>query len=103
MFLFADLGWIRFSITAPAWEQPKGVPKPLLPSTECSMEIATESCTLGPRRNTMPDPNPTKDQDPTQPEASKEDAPDGTELTDEQLEKAAGGIGHDASNGMSFT
>ena len=41
----------------------------------------------------MPDPNPTKDQDPTQPEASKEDAPDGTELTDEQLEKSAGGIG----------
>ena len=40
----------------------------------------------------MPDPNPTKDQDPTQPEASKEDAPDGTELTDEQLEKAAGGM-----------
>ena len=41
----------------------------------------------------MPDPNPTKDQDPTQPEASKEDAPDGTELTDEQLKKAAGGVG----------
>jgi hypothetical protein len=39
----------------------------------------------------MPDPDPTKDQDPTQPEASKEDAPDGTELTDEQLKKAAGG------------
>ena len=39
----------------------------------------------------MPDPDPTKDQDPTQPEASKEDTPDGTELTDEQLEKAAGG------------
>ena len=40
----------------------------------------------------MPDPDPTKDQGPTRPEASKEDAPDGTELTDEQLEKAAGGI-----------
>ena len=40
----------------------------------------------------MPDPDPTKGQDPTQPEASKEDAPDGTELTDEQLEKAAGGV-----------
>ena len=40
----------------------------------------------------MPDPDPTKDQDPTQPEASKEDAPDGTELTDEQLKKAAGGM-----------
>ena len=40
----------------------------------------------------MPDPDPTKDQDPTQPEASKEDAPDGTKLTDEQLEKAAGGM-----------
>ena len=39
----------------------------------------------------MPDPDPTKDQDPTQPEASNEDAPDGTELTDEQLKKAAGG------------
>jgi hypothetical protein len=51
-----------------------------------------ESCTLGPRRNIMPDPDSAKDQDPTQPEASTEDAPDGTELTDEQLEKAAGGI-----------
>ena len=44
----------------------------------------------------MPDPasdsNPTKHQEPAQPEASNEDAPDGTELTDEQLEKAAGGI-----------
>ena len=40
----------------------------------------------------MPDPEPTKDQDPTQPEATNQDAPDGTELTDEQLEKAAGGI-----------
>ena len=39
----------------------------------------------------MPDPDPTKDQDPTQPEAFKEDTPEGTELTDEQLEKAAGG------------
>ena len=45
----------------------------------------------------MPDPDPTKDQDPTQPEASKEDAPDETELTDEQLEKAAGGMVSDAS------
>ena len=46
----------------------------------------------------MPDHDPAKDQDPTkgqghtQPEASTEDAPDTTELTDEQLEKAAGGI-----------
>ena len=40
----------------------------------------------------MPDPDPTKDQDPTQPEASKEDTPDETELTDEQLEQAAGGM-----------
>ena len=48
----------------------------------------------------MPDPDPTKDQDPTQPEASKEDAPDGTELTDEQLEKAAGGApGQDGVDG----
>ena len=43
----------------------------------------------------MPDPvsdsDPTKDQDSTQPEASTQNAPDGTELTDEQLEKAAGG------------
>ena len=39
----------------------------------------------------MPDPDPAKDQDPTQPEATNQDAPDGTELTDEQLEKAAGG------------
>ena len=45
----------------------------------------------------MPDPEPTKDQDPTQLEASKEDAPDETELTDEQLEKAAGGMVSDAS------
>ena len=40
----------------------------------------------------MPDPDPTKDQDLTQPEASKEDAPDGSELIDEQLKKAAGGM-----------
>ena len=46
----------------------------------------------------MPAPDPTKDQDlakdqdPTQPEASTQDAPDKTELTDEQLKKAAGGI-----------
>ena len=45
----------------------------------------------------MPDPDPTKDQDPTQPEASKQDAPDMTELTDEQLEKAAGGVDSYAS------
>ena len=45
----------------------------------------------------MPDPDPTKDQDPTQPEASKQDAPDMTELTDEQLEKAAGGVDSSAS------
>ena len=33
----------------------------------------------------MPDPDPTdptKDQGPTQPEASKDDSPDGTELSD---------------------
>ena len=41
----------------------------------------------------MPDPDPTKDQDPTQPEAANQDTPDGTELTDEQLDKAAGGTG----------
>ena len=35
------------------------------------------------------DPDPTKDQDSTQPEASTQNAPDGTELTDEQLEKLA--------------
>ena len=43
----------------------------------------------------MPDPDPTdptKDQGPTQPEASKDDSPDGTELSDAQLEKAAGGF-----------
>ena len=43
----------------------------------------------------MPDPvsepDPKKDQGPTQPEASKEDAADQTELTDEQLEQASGG------------
>ena len=37
------------------------------------------------------DPDPTKDQDLTQPEASKKDAPGGSELTTEQLEKAEGG------------
>ena len=37
------------------------------------------------------DPDPTKDQDPTKPEASKQGASDETELTDEQLDKAAGG------------
>ena len=51
----------------------------------------------------MPDPDPARDQDPTRPEASQDSASDETELTDEQLEKAAGGIGHDASNGMSFS
>ena len=45
----------------------------------------------------MLDPDPTKDQDPTQPEASKEETPDGTELTDEQLEQASGGVISDAS------
>ena len=40
----------------------------------------------------MPDPEPNKDQDPTQPEASQNGASDEAELTDEQLEKAAGGI-----------
>ena len=41
-----------------------------------------------------PDPtptDPTKDQDPTHSEAAQNSAPDETELTDEQLEKAAGG------------
>ena len=51
-----------------------------------------------PRRNDMTDPvtdpdltDPTKDQDPTHSEAAQNSAPDETELTDEQLEKAAGG------------
>ena len=44
------------------------------------------------------DPDPTKDQDPTQPEASKEDAPDGAELIDEQLKKAAGGAAPEEPN-----
>ena len=48
----------------------------------------------------MPDPDPTKDQALTQPEASKEDAPDGTELTDEQLEKAAGGMAASEADGL---
>ena len=50
----------------------------------------------------MPDPDPTKDQDPTQTEASNEEAPEGAELTDEQLEKAAGGFfdGHVAIVGV---
>lgn len=49
----------------------------------------------------MTDPDPTKDQDPTQPEASKQDALDGTELTDEELKNAAGGLTHttDGSDG----
>ena len=51
--------------------------------------------TLSPWSNEMPDPasdpDPTKDQDLTQPEASKKDAPGGSELTTEQLEEAAGG------------
>ena len=45
----------------------------------------------------MSDPDPTKDQDPTHPEASQDSASDATELTDDQLEKAAGGI---ALNGL---
>ena len=43
-----------------------------------------------------PDPtptDPTKDQDPTHSKAAQNSAPDETELTDEQLEKAAGGVG----------
>ena len=49
----------------------------------------------------MPDPvshpeptptDPTKDQDPTHSKAAQNSAPDETELTDEQLEKAAGGF-----------
>ena len=40
-----------------------------------------------------PDPtDPTKDQDPTPSEAAQNSASDEHELTDEQLEKAAGGI-----------
>jgi hypothetical protein len=42
--------------------------------------------------DSVSDPDPNNDQDPTQPEDSTEDAPDGTELSDEQLEKAAGGF-----------
>ena len=38
------------------------------------------------------DPDPTKDQDPTHSEAAQNSASDETELTDEQLEKAAGGM-----------
>ena len=37
------------------------------------------------------DPEPTKDQDPTHSEAAQNSASDDHELTDEQLEKAAGG------------
>ena len=52
-----------------------------------------------------PDPtdptNPTKDQDPTHSEAAQNSATDETELTDGQLEKAAGGtvfgFGYNAS------
>ena len=51
--------------------------------------------TLSSRSNAMPDPvsdpDRTKDQDPTHSEAAQNSAPDETELTDEQLEKAAGG------------
>ena len=54
--------------------------------------------TLSSMSNDMPDPvsdpdptDPTKDQDPTHSEAAQNSAPDETELTDEQLEKAAGG------------
>ena len=50
----------------------------------------------------MPDPDPNKDQDPTQLDASTQDAPDRTELTDEQLEKAAGGIATAYSDVDSF-
>ena len=37
-------------------------------------------------------PDPTRDQDPAQCADSMDDSPEGDELTDEQLEKAAGGI-----------
>ena len=62
--------------------------------------------TLSSMSNAMPDPvsdpdptptDPTKDQDPTHSKAAQNSAPDETELTDEQLEKAAGGI---ALNGL---
>ena len=52
----------------------------------------------------MPDPvsdtdptDPTKDQDPTHSEAAQNSASGENELTDEQLEKAAGGVVSDAS------
>ena len=39
----------------------------------------------------MPDPDPIRDQAPTHSEGSKPGPSDGIELTDEQLENAAGG------------
>ena len=55
--------------------------------------------TLSSMSNDMPDPvsdpdptDPNKDQDPTHPEAAQNNASDEHGLTDEQLEKAAGGI-----------
>ena len=45
-----------------------------------------------------PDPtDPTKGQGPTHSEAAQQGASDETELTDEQLEKAAGGVASSAS------
>ena len=41
--------------------------------------------------DSVSDPDPTKDQDPTHSEVAQNSASDETELTDEQLEKAAGG------------
>ena len=47
------------------------------------------------------DPDPTKDQNPTQSEAAQQGASDETELTDEQLEKAAGGVdGYASANSI---
>ena len=43
------------------------------------------------------DPDRTKDQDPTHSEAAQNSAPDETELTDEQLEKAAGGSANNSA------
>ena len=51
----------------------------------------------------MPDPDPTRNQGPKQPEASNPDALDGVELTDEQLDKAAGGDGSSFSDFGEFT
>ena len=51
-----------------------------------------------------PDPtDPTKDQDPTHSEAAQNSAPDETELTDEQLEKAAGGARRSTNEAVGAT